>query len=56
LKNIPDIKFYENPYGGSRIIPCGGTDGLTDMTHPIGAFNNFANEPNNNNNNNTVNV
>jgi len=22
----PNIKFYENPSGGSRIVPCGQTD------------------------------
>jgi hypothetical protein len=33
-----NIKFHENPSGGSRVVPCG----RPDMTKPI-AFRNFAN-------------
>jgi hypothetical protein len=34
-------KFHENPSTGSRVVPCGQTDGPTDMTKLI-AFRNFA--------------
>jgi hypothetical protein len=30
LENSSSIKFNENPPSGSRIVPCGQTDGLTD--------------------------
>jgi len=30
---------------GSRIVPCGQTEGQTDITKLIVAFQNFANEP-----------
>jgi hypothetical protein len=36
-----NIKFYENPFSGSRVV----TDGQTDMTKLIAAFRNFANAP-----------
>jgi len=40
------IKFHENPSSGSRVVPCGRTDGRTggqtDMTKLIVAFRNFA--------------
>jgi hypothetical protein len=36
-------KFHENPSSGSRVVPCGRTDGQTDMTKLIVAFRNFAN-------------
>jgi hypothetical protein len=39
-----DIKFLENPFNGSRFIPCGR---WTDMTRPIIACRNFANAPTN---------
>ena len=41
-----DIKFDENPSSGSRVVPCGQTDGRTDMTKLIVAFRNSANAPN----------
>jgi len=31
-KNTQISNFFENPSIGSRVVPCGGTDGLTDMT------------------------
>ena len=37
-----NIKFYENPSSESRVVPCGRTDGRTDMTQLIVAFRNFA--------------
>jgi len=39
------IKSHEKPSSGSRVVPCGRTDGLTDMTKLIVAFGNFANSP-----------
>jgi len=38
-----NIKFHENPYIGSRAVPCG----RTDMTKLAVAFRNFANAPEN---------
>jgi len=38
-----NIKFHENPSSGSRVVPCGGTDGRTDMTKLLVDFRNFAN-------------
>jgi len=32
LEKYSNIKFYENPSSGSRVVPCGQTDGKTDMT------------------------
>ena len=46
-KNSPNIKFHENPSSGSRVVPCGQTDGLTDMAKLIVAFRSFANAPKN---------
>jgi len=44
-------KLYENPSSGSRVVPCGRTDGQLDkqrgMTNLIFAFRNFANAPKN---------
>ena len=39
-----NIKFHENPLNGSRVVPCGRTDGQTDITKLIVTFSNFANE------------
>jgi hypothetical protein len=39
-----NIKFHKIPSGGSQ-VPCGLTDGQTDMTQIIVAFNNFAKVP-----------
>jgi hypothetical protein len=40
-----NIKFNENWSSGSQIVPCGQTDGQTDMTTWTVAFYNFANVP-----------
>ena len=45
LKNYSNTKFHENPSSGSRVVPCGQTDGRTDMTKIIIAFHNFASTP-----------
>jgi len=38
-----NIKFLETPSFGSQVIPCGWTEGHTDMTKLVVAFHNFAN-------------
>jgi len=42
-----NTKFHENPFSGSRVVPCGLAGGRTDrragMTKPIAAFRNFSN-------------
>jgi hypothetical protein len=38
-----NIKFHENPSSGSRVVPCGQTDGQTGMTKLIVAFLSFPN-------------
>jgi len=43
FEKYSNIKFRENPFSGSRVVPCGQTDGLTDMTKLILAFHNFKN-------------
>ena len=40
-KKYSNIIFYENPFSGSRVVPCG----QTDMTKLMVAVCNFANEP-----------
>jgi hypothetical protein len=52
-RHIPkkyNLKFHENPYSGSRVVPCGWTgqtdrrrDKRTDMTKLIVSFRNFSN-------------
>jgi hypothetical protein len=37
------VKFQGNPSSGSRVVPCGGTDAVTDITKLIAAFRNFSN-------------
>jgi hypothetical protein len=39
------IKSHESPSSGSRVIPCGQTDGQTDVKRPIIDFRKFANAP-----------
>jgi hypothetical protein len=41
------IKFNENPFSRSRVVPHGWTDGQTDMMKLIVAFCNCANMPEN---------
>jgi hypothetical protein len=38
-----NITFHENASRGSRVVPCGRTDGQTDMAKLTVAFRNFAN-------------
>jgi hypothetical protein len=39
------MNFHEYPSSGSRDVPCGRTDGQTDITMLIIAVRNFANVP-----------
>jgi hypothetical protein len=41
FKKYSNIKFCENPFGGSLVVPCG----QTDMWKLIVTFRNFANAP-----------
>ena len=47
FEKYSNIKFNENLFNGSRVVPCGQkgeqTDRQTDMTKLIVAFRNFAN-------------
>jgi hypothetical protein len=42
-EKFSNIKFHEDPSSGSRVVPCGRTDGHRDMTKLTVAFRNFAN-------------
>jgi hypothetical protein len=45
--SIKNIKFYQNPSSGSRVVPCGQTDGENDMTKLTVVVRKFANAPKN---------
>jgi hypothetical protein len=45
FEKYSNITFHENPSSGSRVAPCGQTDGRTDMTQLMDDFRNFANSP-----------
>ena len=45
LQKYSNTKCHENQSGGSRVVPCGQTDGWLYMTKLIVAFRNFANVP-----------
>jgi len=47
FEKYPNIKFDEDLSSRSRVIPCGRTDGRTDMTKLIVALRNFSNAPKN---------
>jgi hypothetical protein len=40
-----NVTFHENPYSRSRVVPCGKTEGRTDMKKLIVAFRYFVNAP-----------
>jgi len=33
FEKFSNIKFHKNSSGASRVVPCGWTDGRTDMTN-----------------------
>ena len=43
FEKYSNIKFHENPSSGSRVVPCGPTDGRTDTAMLVVVFRNFAN-------------
>ena len=43
FEKYSNIKFRVNPWSESRIVPCGRTDGRSDMTNLIVVFRNFVN-------------
>jgi hypothetical protein len=43
-KKSSNIKFNQNPSSESRVVPCGRTDGRTDIKLKV-ASRNFANAP-----------
>ena len=43
FEKYSNIKIHGNPSSGGRVVPCGQTDGGTNMSNLIGAFRNFAN-------------
>jgi hypothetical protein len=45
FQKYSNIKFHENPFSGSRVVPCGWTDGQADMTKLTVVSRNFANAP-----------
>jgi len=47
FEKYPKIIFHENPCGGSRTVPCGRTDGQTDISKLIVVFRNFPKAPKN---------
>jgi len=47
FEEASNIKFNDNPSSRSRVVPCGRTDGQTDMSKVIIAFRNSANAPRN---------
>ena len=44
-----NIKFHENPFGGSRVVPRGRSDRHKNMTKLTATFSNFKNPPKNDN-------
>ena len=48
FEKYSNIKFHENPFSGSRVVPCGWTDRRTDRHDEVNSlFRNFANGPQN---------
>jgi hypothetical protein len=47
FRRVANIKFQQNPFSGSRVVPYGRTDRRTGMTKLIVAIRNFANAPTN---------
>ena len=47
FEEFSNSKLFDNPSSGSQVVPCGQTDGRTDMTKLRVAFRNFVNAPKN---------
>ena len=45
FENYSNYKINANLLCGSRVVPCGQTDGWIDITMLIGTFGNFVNAP-----------
>ena len=45
FQKASNMKFHWNPSSESRVVPCGQTDGQTNVMNLIVAFGNFANAP-----------
>ena len=45
FEKYSNTKFHENPYSGSRVVPCGQTERQKGVTKLIVSFRNFAKEP-----------
>jgi hypothetical protein len=41
FENYPNIKFHENLSSGSRVVPCGRTNGQTDRYDEVNSFSQF---------------
>ena len=42
VEKVSDTMFNQNPYSGSRVVPCGRTDIRTNMAKLVVVFRNFA--------------
>ena len=42
LEKYSSVKFHKNPSSGSQVVPCGLTEGQTDITKRIIVFHSFA--------------
>ena len=47
FRKSSNIKFLQSPSSVSRVVPCGKTDGLTDITKLLVTLRNVANAPKN---------
>jgi hypothetical protein len=47
FEQYSNVKLFDNPSCGSRVVLCTETDGQADMTKLIVAFCGFANAPKN---------
>jgi len=47
FEKYSNVKFHENAFSESRVVPRGRTHGQTDVTKLIVPFRNFANAPKN---------
>ena len=43
MEKCSNIKYHKYLSSGSRVVPCGQTDGRTDISKRIAVFRNFAN-------------